>query len=131
MSIFKKRYPSKAAKRRASRPAPEGAGLVTASPRSFQEALAGKAPVVVMFGAVWCGPCQTIKPSVDAEARKRPEVTALYLSVDDPGVDKIAMEYHVMGVPTVMVFKNGLPVSSALASRNTVGAAFDLAEGGS
>lgn len=124
---YKKRYPSKAAKRRAERPEPEG--LVAASARAFREAVDGGKPTVVLFGASWCGPCAVVKPDVNEEARKRPKVTALYLSLDDIQVQGIASEYSVMGVPMLMAFRGGRPVDQRLASRKAIGPVFDLAEG--
>lgn len=63
-------------------------------------------PVLVDFFADWCGPCKMMAPIVEELA------TELYgkakvgkLNVDENS--DIAIEYNVMSIPTLIVFKNG------------------------
>jgi thioredoxin 1 len=77
---------------------------------SFQtEVLDSNIPVLVDFTAVWCGPCKMLDPVVKqlAEAWEG-KVKVVKLDVDDN--PHLAMDYQVMGVPTLMLFKNGKPV---------------------
>jgi thioredoxin len=69
------------------------------------EVLKSDKPVIVDFSAVWCGPCQMMKPIFDKLAD---EITqAKFCACDiDKNVD-IAKKYGVMYVPTFIVFKNG------------------------
>ncbi|HSQ26889.1 MAG TPA: thioredoxin [Anaerolineales bacterium] len=66
-------------------------------------------PVLVDFTAVWCGPCKMLDPVVKQLAEQwNGKVKVMKLDVDDH--PQLAMEYQVMGVPTLMLFKNGQPV---------------------
>jgi len=83
--------------------------MVHVSEDNFQtEVLEADRPVLVDFTAVWCGPCKMLDPVVKQLAADwNGKVKVVKLDVDDnPGV---AMQYQVMGVPTLMLFKNGQP----------------------
>lgn len=73
------------------------------------EVLQATQPVMVDFSAVWCGPCKMLDPVVKQLADQWDgQVKFCKLDVDnDP---QLAEEYSVMGVPTLMLFKNGKPV---------------------
>jgi thioredoxin 1 len=63
-------------------------------------------PVMVDFTAVWCGPCKMLDPVVKDLAQDWGEkVKVVKLDVDHN--PNIAMQYQVMGVPTLMLFVNG------------------------
>ena len=63
-------------------------------------------PVLVDFTAVWCGPCKMLDPIVKDLAQEWVEkVKVVKLDVDHN--PNIAMQYQVMGVPTLMLFVNG------------------------
>jgi thioredoxin 1 len=63
-------------------------------------------PVLVDFTAVWCGPCKMLDPVVKDLAQEWGEkVKVVKLDVDHS--PNIAMQYQVMGVPTLMLFVNG------------------------
>ena len=63
-------------------------------------------PVLVDFTAVWCGPCKMLDPVVKDLAQEWGEkVKVVKLDVDHN--PNIAMQYQVMGVPTLMLFVNG------------------------
>lgn len=74
-----------------------------------KEVLESNIPVLVDFTAVWCGPCKMLEPVVKQLARDwEGKVKVMKLDVDDnPGVTS---NYQVMGVPTLMLFKQGRPV---------------------
>ncbi len=74
-----------------------------------QEVLEAKLPVLVDFTAVWCGPCKMLDPVVKQLAEGWDgKVRVLKLDVDDN--PSLAMQYQVMGVPTLMLFKGGQEV---------------------
>ncbi len=77
---------------------------------SFQdEVIDASQPVLVDFTAVWCGPCKMLDPIVKEMADDwNGQVKVVKLDVDDS--PSIAMNYNIMGVPTLMLFKNGEPV---------------------
>jgi len=70
------------------------------------EVLQADTPVLVDFGAVWCGPCKMLDPIVDELAEDwQKNVKVVKLDVDHNPT--IAMTYQVMGVPTLMLFTGG------------------------
>ena len=74
-----------------------------------QEVLDAGLPVLVDFTAVWCQPCKMLDPIVKQLADDwEGKVKVFKLDVDDN--PQIAMDYQIMGVPTLMLFKGGQPV---------------------
>jgi thioredoxin 1 len=74
-----------------------------------REVLDAKSPVLVDFTAVWCSPCRMLEPVVKQLASDwQDKVKVVKLDVDDNA--NLAMEYQVMGVPTLMLFVGGKPV---------------------
>jgi thioredoxin 1 len=73
--------------------------------------LKAKKPVLVDFWAPRCAPCLLVEPVVDELAKEYDGKVAFFkLNRDEnPGISN---RYGVMSIPTVMVFKNGRPVSS-------------------
>jgi len=74
-----------------------------------RQVLQSDLPVLVDFTAVWCGPCKMLAPIVETLAEEwRGKVRVFKLDVDHN--PDIAMQYQVMGVPTLMLFREGAPV---------------------
>lgn len=63
--------------------------------------------VLVDFGADWCPPCKALEPVLKELA---PEYTGklTFLSLDVDGSPESARAYNVRGVPTMIIFQNGL-----------------------
>jgi len=64
--------------------------------------------VLVDFWATWCGPCQMLGPVVENIAKERNYVKVCKVNVDNE--QELAIEYGIMGVPTIIFFKNGKQV---------------------
>ena len=81
--------------------------LLYVSEDSFQEeVINASTPVLVDFTAVWCGPCKMLEPIVKELANEWVgQVKVVKLDVDDN--QNIAMQYQVMGVPTLALFESG------------------------
>src|SRR5215203_1282586 len=63
-------------------------------------------PVLVDFGATWCGPCKALAPIVDKIADEfQGRVKVVTVDIDD--CTEITKKYGVKSVPTVVVFKGG------------------------
>ena len=74
-----------------------------------KEVLEAATPVLVDFTATWCQPCKMLDPIVSQLADDwSGKVTVFKLDVDDN--PQLAMDYQIMGVPTLMLFKAGKPV---------------------
>lgn len=77
-----------------------------------QEVLEAKETVLVDFFAVWCGPCQMMEPVLENFAKTNPEVKVVKVNVDE--AQELAMQYNVMSIPTLYVFKQGKPVNQMM-----------------
>ena len=72
------------------------------------EVLASPTPVLVEFGAEWCQPCKLLEPILK-------ELAGLWdgkLKLGQVDVDQdpdLAMQFGVMGVPTLILFLAGQP----------------------
>lgn len=84
----------------------------TISDASFDiDVIGSSEPVVVDFWADWCGPCRSIGPALDQIANELSgKVTIAKLNVDEN--PDAAARYGVRSIPTMILFKNGIPVSS-------------------
>ncbi|HBX71142.1 MAG TPA: thioredoxin [Chloroflexi bacterium] len=71
-----------------------------------REVLEAQQPVLVDFTAVWCGPCKMLEPIVvELAGEWAGKVKVVKLDVDHNA--NLAMQYQVMGVPTLMLFNQG------------------------
>ncbi|HYC78924.1 MAG TPA: thioredoxin [Planctomycetota bacterium] len=76
-----------------------------------REVVAATMPVVVDFGATWCGPCQSLAPHLDKIATEFAGKAAVFkVDVDDEG--DLAARFGIMSVPTILFFKGGKKVDS-------------------
>jgi thioredoxin 1 len=77
------------------------------------EVLASDVPVLVDFWAEWCGPCHRIAPVLD-ELAKEYEGRARIVKLDADNNPETARKYNIMAMPTLIVFRNGEPVSQVM-----------------
>lgn len=82
-------------------------GLVSeVSAAGFRRILAkSERPVVVDFGATWCGPCKMYGPVFERASTQNRD--AVFLKIDTDRNPDLANELGIRGVPTTVVFKGG------------------------
>ncbi len=90
---------------------------ITLDDTNFDEIVSqAKTPVLVDFWAPWCGPCQMVAPVIDELAEEyEGKVNFGKVNVDES--PKIARRFGVMSIPTLIIFKNGQPVSNIVGFR--------------
>jgi len=82
-------------------------GIVTVTTSTWEkEVLQSEGLVMVDFWAVWCGPCRMIAPTVEELAKEYADKLKVAKLNTDENPD-IASRYKIMGIPTIMFFKNG------------------------
>ncbi len=70
------------------------------------EVLESATPVVVDFWATWCGPCRMVAPVVEEIAKEYAgRVKVGKVDVDENS--RVASDFGIMSIPTIMIFKNG------------------------
>ena len=71
----------------------------------YSEIVNSSNPVVIDFHATWCGPCKVLSPILEELDDEIEGVEFVKLDVDQH--PQIAGQNQVMGVPTVVILKDG------------------------
>jgi len=69
--------------------------------------------VVVDFWAEWCRPCHAIAPTIEELARKY-EGKVVFAKINSDENQRKFQEYGVMGIPTLLFFKDGKLVDQVI-----------------
>lgn len=77
-----------------------------------EEVLKADKTVLVDFWADWCGPCKMLAPIVDQIAEEHPEIKVGKVNIDVEA--SLAIDYKVMSIPTLLVFKKGEIVNQSI-----------------
>ena len=76
----------------------------------FEEVvLKSELPVMVDFGATWCGPCKKVEPIVE-EISEEYAGKMIAVKCDVEECPDTAAKFGIMNIPTVLYFKGGQPV---------------------
>jgi thioredoxin 1 len=84
----------------------------TVTDQTFEaEVLKSSLPVLVDYWAPWCAPCRMIGPLVEQSAiTYAGRLSLAKIDIDDN--PQTPSQYHVRGIPTLMIFKDGKPVAT-------------------
>lgn len=75
-----------------------------------EEVLGSKKLVLVDFYANWCGPCKMMSPVIDEIAEEIEDIKVGKVNVDEN--QELAIEYDVMSIPTLIIFKEGQAIKT-------------------
>lgn len=98
--------------------APEKGGTTFSKPvamtdATFKEMIQNHPLVVVDCWAPWCGPCRMVAPIVEELSRDYVgRILFGKLNVDENR--KVSIQYNIMSIPTLLVFKNGKLVDTII-----------------
>lgn len=77
-----------------------------------EKILTAKGVALIDMYATWCGPCKMLGPIVDQVSEEIPEVSFYKMDIDEE--TDIVMQYKIMNVPTLLVFKDGELVDKSI-----------------
>lgn len=77
-----------------------------------KEVLQSDKPVLIDFWASWCGPCQMLGPTIEELAGEVTDTKICKVNVDEE--QDLAVKYGVMSIPTLVLVKDGQPVTSSV-----------------
>lgn len=81
------------------------------------EVLKHEGTVLMDFYAPWCGPCKMLTPVLEKVAEDyKGKVKVVALNVDEN--NQTSINYQIMSIPTLIVFKNGEVVDKVLGFLN-------------
>ncbi len=87
--------------------------LVVTAKEFESEVLKSELPVVVDFWAPWCGPCRVFAPIFEETATElEGKIKFAKVNIDEEGA--LSEKYGVLSIPTIMLFKDGKVVETAV-----------------
>ena len=83
--------------------------IIHANEENFDSLINGEL-VLVDFFANWCGPCKMLSPILENMSEDRDGLKIVKVDVDE--CEKLARNYGIMSIPTLLLFKNGKLMST-------------------
>ena len=85
--------------------------------QNFETLIADSKPVVVDFGATWCGPCQMVAPIIEELAHEYDGRVVIGKCDVDQDSD-LPGRFNVRNIPTILFIKNGEVVSKIVGAQS-------------
>ncbi|MBV7363235.1 thioredoxin [Actinomycetaceae bacterium TAE3-ERU4] len=82
--------------------------IVEITSQNIEKTLSENDIVALDFWAPWCGPCRQFGPIFEATSEELPDVVFGKINTDEE--QELAGGAGISSIPTVMVFREGLPV---------------------
>ena len=74
-----------------------------------------KVPVLVDFGAEWCGPCKQLDPILEQIAHENTDKLKVFkINIDENPLTP--QKFGVRGIPTIMLFNDGKLIDTKVGS---------------
>ena len=94
-----------------------GQNTVEATDANFADVIGVDNAVLVDFWAEWCGPCKMMNgPLEELAGEHAGKLSVAKLNVDEN--QQVAMNYEVMSIPTMIVFKDGVEKKRLVGARS-------------
>ncbi len=94
-----------------------GKNTTKATDATFAELVGESTPTLVDFWAEWCGPCKMMEgPLEEIAGEQSGKLNVVKLNVDEN--QQTAMQYGVMSIPTMIVFKDGQEMKRLVGARS-------------
>ncbi|PIV10309.1 MAG: thioredoxin [Candidatus Portnoybacteria bacterium CG03_land_8_20_14_0_80_41_10] len=86
--------------------------MITLTDQNFEEELKkAEKPILVDFWAQWCMPCFALGPILEKLAEEYYKEKLTLAKVDLDTASLISQKYRIEQIPTVILFKEGKPIS--------------------
>jgi thioredoxin 1 len=92
---------------------------ITLTQENFEETVSGEGITLIDFWAEWCGPCKSFSPVFEAASEQFPDVR--FAKVDTEAEQGIAGFFQIQSIPTVFVFRDGIPLGGKPGAMSAAG----------
>ena len=90
--------------------------VISLNKENFSEIVEGEGVALVDFFAPWCGPCRMLAPIIEEiSAENDTDAKICRINTDEEG--ELSTRFGIMSVPTLILFKNGKPLSTLVGLR--------------